>query len=298
MEEGLARAVDGVSFAVEAGETLALVGESGCGKSLTALGVIGLLPSVAFYAGGGLQFERAKYSDIFRKSASGIARPRNGHDLSRSDAIPEFRFKPAENRWANRCAFSKARRAVKRKNTGSGIVSRSGTARPRTPGAAIPPRAFRRHATACPDRHGAGIASEIIDQLTSRPPRWTPQLPIADPDVVAASWRCEKNMALLLITHDLGAVSQAADRVAVMYAGKIVETLTVPQLFAGHRAILTPAHCSIPMPCARVPADQPLREEFRDRVPDPKNPPSGCRFHPRCCPRALTTSVRTCRGTA
>ena len=56
-EDGLARAVDGVSFSLEPGEALALVGESGCGKSLTALGIMGLLPSAAFYAGGTLRFQ-------------------------------------------------------------------------------------------------------------------------------------------------------------------------------------------------------------------------------------------------
>ncbi len=278
-EDGLARAVDGATFSVEPGEALALVGESGCGKSLTALGIMGLLPPAAFYAGGALRFEGREVLGLSESERRAL----RGREMAMVFQDPMQFLNPVltcgeQVGESLRVLEGRSRREAK--DRVRELFREVGLPDP------------ERQAGQYPHELSGGMRQRVLIAMALA---LHPKLLIADEPTTALDATVqaqillllrklarEKNMALLLITHDLGAVSQAADRVAVMYAGKVVETLTVPQLFAGPRHPYARALLDS-MP-ARVPADQPLRG-IPGQVPDPKNPPSGCRFHPRCARR-------------
>lgn len=275
-EDGLARAVDGVSFSLEPGEALALVGESGCGKSLTALGIMGLLPSAAFYAGGTLKFQG---NDILGLSENNRRKLR-GREMAMVFQDPMQFLNPVLT-----CGEQVAESLLVLEKKSSREAQQRVQELFREVGLPDPERQARQY----PHELSGGMRQRVLIAmaLTLRP-----KLLIADEPTTALDATVqaqillllrklarEKNMALLIITHDLNAVSQVADRVAVMYAGKIVETLSVQKLFTRPRHPYARALLNS-MP-ARVPVDQPLRG-IPGQVPDPKQPPAGCRFHPRC----------------
>ncbi len=279
-ETGLARAVDGVSFSVEAGEALALVGESGCGKSLTALGVMGLLPSAAFYAGGGLRFEGRGILDLPEKKRRAL----RGREMAMVFQDPMQYLNPVltcGEQVAEPLRVLAGRSGREARDRALELFGEVGLPDP------------DRQARQYPHELSGGMRQRVLIAMALA---LRPKLLIADEPTTALDATVqaqillllrrlarEKNMALLIITHDLSAVSEIADRVAVMYAGKVVESFPVGKLFTASRHPYTRALLES-MP-ARIPLDQPLRG-IPGQVPDPKNPPPGCRFHPRCS-RAL-----------
>ena len=275
-EDGLARAVDGVTFSVESGEALALVGESGCGKSLTALGIMGLLPPAAFYAGGALRFQN---KDILSLGESDRRKLR-GREMAMIFQDPMQFLNPVMTcgEQVSESLIVLEKRSVRK--AGQRVQELF-----REVGLPDPERQSRQY----PHELSGGMRQRVLIAMALA---LHPRLLIADEPTTALDATVqaqillllkklahEKNMALLIITHDLNAVSQVADRVAVMYAGKIVETLPASKLFTNPRHPYT--HALLDSMPSRVPADQPLRG-IPGQVPDPKHPPSGCRFHPRC----------------
>ena len=275
-DSGLSRAVDGVSFSIEAGEALAIVGESGCGKSLTALGIMGLLPSAAFYAGGSLRFERKDILTLPENKRRAL----RGREIAMIFQDPMQYLNPVQT-----CGDQ----------VGESLRVLAGRSRGETRERVQ--ELFREVGLPDPERQADQYPHELSGGMRQRvliamALALHPKLLIADEPTTALDatvqaqilsllrrLAVEKNMTLLIITHDLAAVSQVADRVAVMYAGKVVETLPVQHLFISPKHPYTRALLDS-MP-ARVPLDQPLRG-IPGQVPDPKHPPSGCRFHPRC----------------
>jgi len=276
-DDGILGAVDGVSFDIARGETLGLVGESGCGKSVTAYSVLKLLPvPPAEYAAGSIVFggdnllsfdEKAMrrvrgnlISMIFQEPASAL-NPIMTIGSQIVEAIREHRA--ASAREAREIAIDMLRRV--------GIPS--------------PEERFHEY----PHQLSGGMKQRamIAMALVGRP-----QLLIADEPTTALDvtiqaqilellneLQRELNMSVLLITHDLGVVAETCDRVAVMYAGKIVESAPVEALFD------RPKHPYTHGLFRSLPTLGERKEQLAvipGAVPSPLDFPSGCRFRTRC----------------
>jgi oligopeptide/dipeptide ABC transporter ATP-binding protein len=277
-EGSVAAAVDGVAFALAAGETLALVGESGCGKSLTALGIIGLLPPAAAYAGGRLRFEGRDLLTLPERERRAL----RGTAMAMVFQDPMSYLNPVL-RCGDQVAEALRVHGVSAQEAHKRVLELFGET-----GLPDPERQARQY----PHELSGGMRQRVLISMALA---MKPRLLIADEPTTALDATVqaqilellrrlsrERNMALLLISHDLGAVSRIADRVAVMYAGKVAEHLPVARLFKDPRHPYTKALIdSIP---ARIPEGMPLRG-IPGQVPDPRNYPTGCRFHPRCSRR-------------
>ncbi|MGH9762618.1 MAG: ABC transporter ATP-binding protein [Blastocatellia bacterium] len=274
---GLVKAVDGVSFRIEAGETLGLVGESGCGKSVTAFSILRLVPSPhGIYAGGQVLFSGVdllrlneqklnsvrgnQISIVFQEPMSSL-----NPILTVGDQIAEaiFSHRPISKREAHRLTLDMLSRVE--------ITSPEScfNAYPHQLSGGMLQRAMIAMALMC------GPKLLLADEPTTALDV-TIQAQILD---LLEDLRRELNMALLLITHDLGVVAQTCDRVAVMYAGKIVEYSDSAALFEMPRHPYTRGLFSA------LPTLSGLQTRLRvipGNVPSPLDYPSGCRFRPRC----------------
>ena len=299
-ERGTAHAVRGVSFSLEPGETMGLVGESGCGKSVTALSILGLLPGrrARTLEGSSVRF---RGEELLSASSSRL-RELRGNRIGMVFQEPMTSLNPVlrvgeqvaetirEHEQGKRDAIH--RRVVE-------LLDRVGIPEPDVRYNAYPhqlsggmrQRVMLAIAIACgPD---VLIADEPTTALDV-----TIQAQILD---LLEDLQREMGMAMLLISHDLGVVSRVADRVAVMYAGQIVERGRVPDLFT------TPSHPytqgllralprldAPPGPLAAIPG----------QVPDPHDQEPGCPFAPRCpdvmsrCPNELPPEFPTPAGSA
>ncbi len=270
-------AVDGVSFSLDRGETLALVGESGCGKSLTSLSLLRLVPApgriepdsrirladtdVLALEGGALRAIRGRrIGMIFQDPMTSLDPVFRVGDQIAEGILAHF---PVSRREARERAVALLR------ETG------------------IPDPAAR--ADAFPHQLSGGMRQRVMIAIALAA---EPEILVADEPTTALDvtvqaqilevldrLRAERGMAVLLITHDLGIVAGRADRVAVMYAGQIVEEAPTAALFA------RPSHPytrglfgSIPRLTGPVERLRPIP----GTVPSPAAWPSGCRFRPRC----------------
>ncbi len=269
--------VDGVSFHVSQGEILSLVGESGCGKSMTAFSVMGLLPKVARVAGGSINLggkdmltlperERRRlrgneFAMIFQEPVASLnPLMKIGHQIEESLVV---------HRGLNGKAARKAAIAM---------LEEVGIPEPEIRSGQYP---FELSGGMC---QRAMIAMALICQ---------PRLLIADEPTTALDvtiqaqilelmkrLRDETGTAILLITHDMGVVADMADRVAVMYAGRVVEEAPVDALFARQE------HPYTRLLLSTIPRldDEPksILPTIEGLVPDIGQWPVGCRFNPRC----------------
>jgi peptide/nickel transport system ATP-binding protein len=270
------RAVDGVSFEIAAGETYALVGESGCGKSMTALSIMRLLPDAAVIAGGSVELD--------------------GENLL---ALPESQMRDVRGRRVA-MIFQEPGLSLNPVMTVGSQIAESVSRHTALTGAAVDARVLelleavrmpdaRRRAGEYPFQMSGGMKQRVMIAMALA---CDPALLIADEPTTALDVTVQaqvlellrdlqrsRGMAMLLITHDLGVVAQMAQQVAVMYAGEIIEAAPVQAFFKG------PAHPysrklfdSLPERGGRnrllaaIPgAVPPLHLEFR-----------GCRFAERC----------------
>jgi peptide/nickel transport system ATP-binding protein len=270
------RAVDGVSFDIAAGETFALVGESGCGKSMTALSIMRLLPEAAMIGGGAVELE----GDNLLALPEAAMREVRGRRVAMIFQEPGLALNPVMT------VGEQIAEAVRRHTTLAGAAV--GTRVLELLEAVRMPDARRRIAE-YPFQLSGGMKQRVMIAIALA---CDPALLIADEPTTALDVTvqaqvldllCElqrsRGMAMLLITHDLGVVAQMAQRVAVMYAGQIVETAPAARFFE------SPAHPysrklfeALPeragggRPLAAIPGAVPrLDREF-----------SGCRFAERC----------------
>jgi oligopeptide/dipeptide ABC transporter ATP-binding protein len=266
------RAVDGVSLEIRPGETLGLVGESGCGKSTLGRGLLGLLPEAAAIAGS-VRFQDRELVGMSQKEMRRMRGPDLGlifqEPMTRLDPLHTIEDHFLETLKMHEADLSKdemRRRALEA-----------------LAGMGIPPTRFKQY----PHEFSGGMRQRIMIALALV---LEPKLIVADEPTTAldviveaqilgilADLRRNFDTALLLITHNLGIIAEACDRVAVMYAGKIVEEGDARRVFS------EPAH---PYTRELLRSTISLRTTGLHYIPGaPPNlidPPPACRFHPRC----------------
>ncbi len=269
--------VDGVGFHLDAGEMLALVGESGCGKSLTALALLQLLPKAARVDPGGIaEFEGRNLLALGETELRSI----RGARISMVFQDPTSSLNPVYT------AGSQITEAIRAHETVTAVEARD-RALELLEEVSIPdPRArFDQY----PHELSGGMQQRVMIAIALA---CEPSILIADEPTTALDvtvqaqileiidrLRETHRMAVLLITHDLGIVAGRADRVAVMYAGRIVETATTDALFEHPSHPYTQALlASVPRLTGPIQRLSPIRGS----VPSPDAWPTGCRFHPRC----------------
>lgn len=274
------KAVDGVSLSIERGSVLALVGESGCGKTSTALAVLGLLPDVVHKVSGQVRFEGR---DLMSLSDDDLRRVR-GREISMISQDPVSGLNPVltvgqqveEIITAHTPATKReARRTVNDALERVGLVD--------------PERLTRQY----PYSLSGGMCQRVIIAIATV---LSPRLIIADEPTSALDvtvqagilselerLRREQGVTILLITHDLGVVAQMADDVAVMYAGRIAEEAPTKELFRRPRH---PYTRSLLSSLPRVDRERRPLETIRGAPPDLTELPDECAFVPRC-PKAV-----------
>lgn len=276
-EGGVVRAVDGVSFSVKAGQTLGIVGESGCGKSMTAYSILGLIPQPpGRIVGGEVVFEN---KDLLKLSSRKI-RDIRGNDIAMIFQEPMTSLNPVFTIGEQIAEVIRLHQGMDRKAAWQRAVElldlvdiplpeeRAGSY-PHELSGGMRQRAMIAMAISCDPK--LLIADEPTTALDV-----TIQAQILD---VLRRLQEELGMGLMLITHDLGIVAEMAHEVLVMYGGQVVEQADVKTLFNN------PSHPYTSGLLASVPTMNSVTEELstiEGTVPDPVNYPIGCRFGPRC----------------
>lgn len=277
---GEVRSVDDVSFTIEQGETLSLVGESGCGKSVTALSMMRLVSAPGRVVGGEVLFEGR---DLLKLSPAEM-RAIRGDDIAMIFQDPMTSLNPVYTVGEQIAEAIRLHRKVSKREAWNQAIEAMRDV-------TIPAPEIR--AKTYPHEMSGGMRQRVMIAMALA---CDPKLLIADEPTTAldvtiqaqilellTELREKRHLALLLITHDLGVVAETSDRVAVMYAGKIVEEGSAKELFKH------PRHPYTEGLLRAVPRLDEQREGRRKRlqtiegvVPNPLELPPGCRFAPRC----------------
>jgi peptide/nickel transport system ATP-binding protein/oligopeptide transport system ATP-binding protein len=277
-KERTARAVDGVSLRLRPGETLGLVGESGCGKSVTALSILQLLPVPPARIMPGSSV-RLGGTELVGASVDQLRAIRGG-EVGMIFQEPMTSLNPVLRVGDQVAEAIRQHRTLDRKAVRAEVVSLLARV-----GIADPERRLRAH----PHQLSGGQRQRVMIAMAiaSRPSVLIADEPTTALDVtiqaqileLLASLQDEFGMALLFISHDLAVVAQVADRVAVMYGGQIVEEATSTELFSRPRHPYTEG-LLLAVPDVEAPRDR--LAVIPGRVPHASRWPSGCRFEPRC----------------
>lgn len=276
--DGIVRSVDGVSFTIEKGKTMALVGESGCGKTQTSLSLIKLLAPTARVSADSLMIDGKETKDYTKEEARRI----RGKDISiifqepMTSLNPVYRIKRQLEEMIRLHQPELSSQQVYEKAID--ILTKVGIPEP------------QERIRVFPHQLSGGLRQRVMIAIALAS---NPKLLIADEPTTALDvtiqaqiiellkdMQKEMNMSILLITHDFGVVSQMADRVSVMYAGKIVEEGAMRDVFEH------PWHPYTTLLIMSIPGIKVKRggrlETIEGAVPNPLNFPPGCRFYPRC----------------
>ena len=276
-DAGVAKAVDGISFDLEAGKTLALVGESGCGKSVTALSVLRLIPEPPGRILEGEVLFGGR--DLLKAPEAGMRRIR-GNDISMIFQEPMTSMNPVFRVGRQIAAVLQLHQGVSKEDARGRVIElldRVGIPAP------------EERVDDYPHQMSGGMLQRVMIAMALA---CNPKVLIADEPTTALDvtiqaqilellneLRRETGMSILLITHDLGIVAEVADDVVVMYAGEKVEQSDVHSLFE------EPMHPYTQGLFASLPSmhagEGPLYN-IRGVVPPATAFPTGCRFRPRC----------------
>ena len=277
MRHSTVEAVDGVSLTIRQGETVGLVGESGCGKSITGLSIMRLLPPGGRIVGGSIKLAGQEITALAEPE---MARLR-GNDVAMIFQDPMTSLDPTMTIGDQIAEPVRAHRAVSKKEAlerAAEVLNLVGMPKPLERLKAFP------HQLSGGLRQRAMIAMALACE---------PKLIIADEPTTALDVTIQAQilallddlkerlgMGMLLITHDMGVIAGRASRVMVMYAGRIVETADAETLFGDMRHPYTEALLD------SIPDVKTGRKEVLYSIPglppDLSNPPAGCRFSPRC----------------
>jgi oligopeptide/dipeptide ABC transporter ATP-binding protein len=280
----IVKAVESVSFALLEGETLGIVGESGCGKTTTCLSIVGLLPPAARVVGGEI---RLNGMDLTKKSLREMRRVR-GRTIAMILQDPMASLNPLFSIYTQVAEPAYYHLGMRRRPLRERVQELLQAVR-------IPSPATRMRGY--PHQMSGGMRQRIVGAIALA---GGPKLIIADEpttnlDVtIQAQYldlltdiQKETGVALIFVTHNLGIVAKMCDRMAVMYAGRIVESGAVRDLFSAPKHPYTKALLGS---MAKLGSKEPLYA-IPGQPPDLARPPTGCAFHPRCAdamPRCAT----------
>ena len=275
-DDGIVKAVDGVTFSIEKGKTLGIVGESGCGKSVTCLTIMGLNNPRNSTSSGEALFNGENLLEMGTRRLRGL----RGNDIAMIFQDPMTSLNPVHSIGKQLVEAVMLHRDVTKKDArlrALELLKAVGI-----------PRAERRvddypHQFSGGMRQRVMIAMALINE---------PDLLIADEPTTAldvttqaqilklmTTLQEEFDTAIIMITHDLGVVAEIADDIVVMYAGKVAEEGTVDEIFTRpHHPYTWGLLGSLP----RIDADVERLVQIQGQPPSLLNPPKGCRFHPRC----------------
>ena len=275
---GMLHPVQSISFSVDKGETLCIVGESGCGKSLTALAIMGLLPKAAVHTAERLTLDGEDILNAGERRMSDL----RGNRMGMIFQEPMTSLNPAYTIGNQLEEALRRHRKVTRREARERAVFLLEKV-----GITAAASRLRQY----PHQLSGGLRQRVMIAMTLM---CGPDLLIADEPTTAldvtiqaqillllAKLQTEFHMGLILITHDLGVVARVADRVAVMYAGQIVETGTAEQIYRATTHPYTQGLLGcIPIP-GRTARGQPLGS-IPGIVPSLVGAMAGCHFHERC----------------
>ena len=277
--EATARAVDGVGFSISLGRTLGMVGESGCGKSVTALSILRLVPDPpGRIVRGAIHFQGRNLLDLPERQMRRV----RGNRISMIFQEPMTSLNPVYTAGSQIAEVYRVHRRMGRREAFEAAIDMLDRVR-------IPEPA--RRAREYPHQMSGGMRQRVMIAMALA---CDPDLLIADEPTTALdvtvqaqilelmeTLRDEFGSSILMITHDLGVIAETSDDIAVMYAGQIVEQAPTGPLFEH------PNHPYTQGLMRSVPRLEWIRAGQRIQpipgsVPDPSNHPVGCRFHPRC----------------
>ncbi|KWX76695.1 ABC transporter ATP-binding protein [Paenibacillus jilunlii] len=274
---GTIRAVDGISLSVRKGETLGIVGESGCGKSITSLSIMQLLPKrISRIAAGQIRFEGRDMLEMPVKEVRGI----RGNRIAMIFQEPMTSLNPVFKIGRQISESARFHLKLSKKEADERAVEML-----RKVGIPRPEKIAQQYA----HQLSGGMRQRVMIAMAMV---CSPQLLIADEPTTALDVTIQaqildlmrelqqtEGMSILMITHDLGVVAEMCDRVVIMYAGQIVEEADVATLF---NKPLHPYTQGLLASLPQLAGENDRLTSIPGQVPNPANLPSGCRFAPRC----------------
>jgi oligopeptide/dipeptide ABC transporter ATP-binding protein len=277
---GVVKSVDDVSFSIGEGELLGLVGESGCGKSITALSIMRLIAPPGKIVDGSIKFK----GEELTIASDDRLREIRGNDMAMIFQDPMTSLNPVYTVGEQIAEAIRLHRKLGKEDARKAAVEAMGEV-----AIPSPETRFRDY----PHQLSGGLRQRIMIAMALA---CDPELLIADEPTTALDvtiqaqilelldhLRQTRKLAVLLITHDLGVVAEVADRVCVMYTGKIVERSPVAELFERPKHPYTQGLLrSVPRLTSATDGKADRLQTIDGTVPNPANLPPGCHFAPRC----------------